>query len=78
MKTTLNLDDRLFKLAKKEAAERGITLTSIVEDGLRAVLFPPANEKPFKLRLPVIKGGSLPDVDIADRNALYDRMEGRH
>lgn len=77
MKTTLNLDDQLFRAAKKLAAERGITLTQVVEDALRAALAPAAQKKPYRLRMFTVKGkGPLP-VDVADRNALYDWMEGR-
>lgn len=38
MRTTLNLDDALAAAAKHEAARRGETLTSLLEEGLRAVL----------------------------------------
>ncbi|WP_102125867.1 toxin-antitoxin system HicB family antitoxin [Deinococcus planocerae] len=38
MQTTLRLDDDLHRRAKMEAARRGITLTQLVEEGLRAQL----------------------------------------
>jgi len=38
MRTTLNLDDELAAAAKAEAARRGTTVTSLIEDGLRRVL----------------------------------------
>jgi hypothetical protein len=76
MKTTLNLDGDLLREAKKRAAEEGITLTRVVEDALRSALTErPATER-FKLRLKVVDGGP-PLVDVADRDALYERMEGR-
>jgi plasmid stability protein len=76
MKTTLNLDDDLLREAKKRAAERGTTLTSVVEDGLRAVLNDEGSAEPYVFDFPTVDGGEL-IVDPADRDALYDLMEGR-
>ncbi len=76
MKTTLNIDDQLFRAAKKLAADQGITLTQVVEDALRVALEERAATKPYRLRQFSVRGkGGLP-VDVADRNALYDWMEG--
>lgn len=69
MKTTLNIDDRILKEAKKLAAERGVTLTSIVEDGLRAVLNPPTE---YRFEFPTVPGKLPPDLDITSREAMYD------
>jgi plasmid stability protein len=78
MKTTLQLDDDLLRLAKQRAAAEGIALRAFVEDALRARLLPRAEQRPaFKLDLPVVDGDKQPAVDIADRNALYDLMEQR-
>lgn len=38
MRTTLDLDDRLLAAAKRRAAERGTTLTAVVEEALAASL----------------------------------------
>lgn len=38
MKTTLDISDELFLRAKQVAADRGVTLRSLVEAGLRTVL----------------------------------------
>jgi len=70
MKTTLNLDDELLRRAKRRAQQRGSTLTSVVEDGLRAVLAE-ASAPAYRLQLPVVKGAAPPAVDPADREALY-------
>jgi hypothetical protein len=63
---------------KKRAADEGRTLTAVVEDALCQYLAParPAG-KAFRLRLLTKKGGPMPGVDFTDRNALYERMEGR-
>ena len=78
MKTTLNLDDQLLRTAKKMAAERGITLTQVIDEALRAaVSAPPRRGDGARLKWATVKGRRPPDVDIADRDALYDRMEAR-
>lgn len=76
MKTTLNLDDELLRRGKRLAAERGTTLTALVEAALRAELAGPARRPPFVLHLPTERGDRPPPVDPADRDALYDLMEG--
>jgi hypothetical protein len=77
MRTTLDLDDRLVIAAKKRAAEAKTSLTRVIEDALRNYLSPPRSRRAFKFD-PVIRKGKLrPGLDVADRDALYDRMEGR-
>ncbi len=75
MKTTLNLDDGLLHLAKQSAADRGVTLTQVVEEALSAAVLPRASTHAFRLRWTPVRGDRRPTVDIADRGALYDRME---
>ncbi|MDP9087351.1 MAG: hypothetical protein M3O26_01215 [Pseudomonadota bacterium] len=77
MKTTLDMDDKLMRRAKREAAASGVSLRTFVEDALRARMLPTSTPRqPFKLELPIIEGRRPPAVDIADRDALYDLMEG--
>jgi len=78
MRTTITIDDHLLTAAKRRAAETHQTLSQVVEEAVRAALMPPARDvKPFHLRWPTAAGGPLPGVDVADRNDLYERMEGR-
>ena len=77
MRTTLDIDGDVLRKAKKLAAEEGKTLTRIVEEALRDRLKPPKRAKPFRLRLLTMKGRLLAGVNLADRDALYERMEGR-
>jgi hypothetical protein len=78
MRTTLDLDDAILRAARKRAAERGKTLTAVVEEALAALLAarPPAAKR-FRLRWKAHKGRLLPGVNVADRDSLYDVMEGR-
>ena len=80
MRTTIRLDDSLLDQAKREAARRGETLTSLIERGLRLVLARP-ERRPSRRQvdLPVCRegGGTLPGVDLDDSAALLDIAEGR-
>ena len=76
MKTTLNLNDQVLRRAKGRAARDGITLTRFVEDALRARLADARRRKgAFRLRLETVTGDAPPNVDIADRDALYDVLD---
>jgi hypothetical protein len=76
MKTTLNIDDKVMAELKREAARRGRTTSELVETALRLLLQGPKGKLTKLPRLPKFhSGGAL--VDIADRNALYEAMEGR-
>ena len=78
MRTTLNIDDELMKTVKRKAAESDRTITQVIEEALRENLYPNKKEKkPFRLRWVTVKGKLQPGVDLTDRDALYDRMEGR-
>ncbi|MYI84481.1 MAG: hypothetical protein F4058_04000 [Rhodothermaceae bacterium] len=72
MKTTLNIDYVVIGRLREEAARRGTTVSALVEEGLRRILFEQteAANEPGKLEeLPSWRGGH-PTVDIASREAL--------
>lgn len=75
MKTTLNIDDTVMAQLKREAARQGRTMSELVETALRN-LFRSQRKREELPPLPTFRsGGTL--VDIADRDALYQAMEGR-
>jgi hypothetical protein len=82
MRTTVRLDEHLLRQAKREANERGETLTSLIEEGLRLVLARSHQQAARRARviLPLSKagGGAFRGIDLNDSAALLDRMEGRH
>jgi hypothetical protein len=74
------LDAALLERAKREAARRGETLTSLIERGLRLVLARPHQSNARRhVDIPVSRagGGTLPGVDLDDSAALLDIVEGR-
>jgi hypothetical protein len=76
MKTTLNIDDRVMAQLRREAVRRGCTMSALVESALRLLLRPARGEPSDLPPLPTFKsGGHL--VDVADREALSQAMEGR-
>lgn len=76
MKTTLNVNDEILRRAKEQAMQEGITLTRLVEDSLRIRLMAQRQEKKqFKLKLLTVEGTRPPNVDIFDREALYDVLD---
>ncbi|MGH8665408.1 MAG: CopG family transcriptional regulator [Burkholderiales bacterium] len=80
MRTTVRLNEALLEQAKKEAARRGITLTALLEQGLRLALARrPSAARRSAVKLPECNagGGALPGVDLNDSAALLDRMDGR-
>jgi hypothetical protein len=75
MKTTLNIDDTVVAELKREAARQGRTMSELVETALR-LLLRSQRKRATLPELPMFhSGGTL--VDIADRAALYQAMEGR-
>jgi Ribbon-helix-helix protein, copG family len=75
MKTTLNIDETVMAQLKREAARQRRTMSELVEIALR-LLFR-SSKKPGSLPpLPKFRsGGAL--VDVANRDVLYQAMEGR-
>jgi len=75
MKTTLNIDDTVFARLKQESGRQGKTMSELVETGLR-LLFKATKDQKKLAPLPTLRsGGHL--VDVSNREALYDAMEGR-
>ncbi len=77
MRTTLVLDDHLFREAKARAARDGETLTRLVERAVRQYLQdPPERREPYRLELILSEGRPTAGVNFDDRDALYEWMEG--
>jgi len=69
MKTTLIIPDPVFRDLKRQAAERGTTLSELAAEFLRQGLRRPPERKPLP-RLPSFKMGP-PLIDITSRDEIY-------
>ena len=77
MKTTLDLDDELLRRSRQRAAQEGVTLTRFIEDAL-ALRLEDSRQKPaFRLALTTVRGTRPPNVDISDREELYEVLDRR-
>jgi len=75
VKTTLAIDDSVMAQLKREAVRQRRTMSELVEAALR-LLFQAQKTRRALPPLPSFKSGGH-RVDIADRDALYQAMEGR-
>jgi hypothetical protein len=78
MKTTLVISDRVMARLRERASREGTTISRLVEAALRRFL-DVSEQKSSRERLPPLPafhGGDLL-VDVTDRDALYEAMEGR-
>jgi len=79
MRTTIRLNDELFRRVRESAAGTNRTITAVIEDALRLSF-----QSKFtvlgrgKTKIPTSgSGGLLPGVDLDDFSSLVDIMEGR-
>jgi hypothetical protein len=78
MRTTVRLDDALLDRARREAARRGMTLTALIEHGLRLAMRQPLKPTDkVHVALPVCRagGGVARGVNLDDSAGLLDRMD---
>lgn len=74
MKTTLNIPDPVMIRLRTEATRRGVPMSELVAAALRRFLDGAPTPPPHEPPLPRWDSGGLL-VDVADREALYQRME---
>lgn len=76
MRTTVRIDDDLFRRAKARAAQNGQTVGELMEDALREALRPKRRPSGELAPLPTYgAGGLLPGIDLSDNAALADRLD---
>ena len=77
VRTTIDLNDELFRTAKRQAASERITLRQLIERALRAHLGSSRRASRYTLSGRTEKGRLQPGVRLDDRDALFDLMDGR-
>jgi hypothetical protein len=76
MRTTIRIDDTLYRQVKARAAEQGRTVGKLIEDAVREAVKPRPRSTELLAPLPVFGGGgTLPGIDLTDNAALLDAME---
>ena len=75
MRTTVTIDDALYRRAKAYAAIAGMSVGSVIEQALRAQLREHAARGDAPLNLPAYDCGPfMPGIDPIDTSALLDTL----
>lgn len=81
-RTTVRLPGELLARAKRKAAAEGRTLTSLIEDGLRAVVAEPHKKSLHTARvLPRVStatGGLQPGIDLTKMSDYYEMEDAEY
>lgn len=77
MRTTIRIQDELYRRAKARAAESGRSVGGFIEDAVRDALEPRIERPPRELpEFPVYGGGGLmPGVDLSSYADLLDLLD---
>lgn len=77
MRTTITIDEAVYREAKALAARSARTVSELIEDAVRAALRGVDAAGPEVAPLPTFgRGGLLPGIDLGDRNSLAAAMDG--
>lgn len=75
VRTTIRIDDQLYREVKAKAARSGRTVAAVLEDAVRRGLNPPKPQAAGRYRVqPSGKGGLRPGVDLSSNAALAEAM----
>ena len=77
MKTTLVLDDDLYRQAKVMASGRGCTVSSLVEDALRLLMHAEPVDRAPNEPMPAWDLGR-PRIDVDDNREVRDALDAGH
>ena len=76
MRTTIRIDEALYRRAKARAAQTGRTVSEVIEDAVRESLRPGRRNRVEPAPLPTFGGsGVMPGVDLASNASLRDVMD---
>lgn len=76
MRTTITLNDDLYREVKTRAAQQGCTVGSVIEDAIRGLVTRSAVGESTLPDLPTYSGGSVrPGLDLSDTSALMDLLD---
>lgn len=76
MRTTIRIDDELYREVKERAARSGRTVAAVLEDAVRKGLHPPEQRAAGRYVVrPTGAGGLRPGVDLTSNASLADVMD---
>ncbi len=78
MRTTIRIDDDLYRAVKERAARSGRTIAAVLEDAVRAGLQPApgGGAVPSRYTVPVTgSGGLAPGVDLSSNAAVQEVLD---
>ncbi|OBA79129.1 antitoxin [Mycobacterium sp. 1164966.3] len=76
MRTTIRIDDELYRKVKTQAARSGRTVAAVLEDAVRRGLNPPGERSGARYVVPSTgKGGLRPGVDLTSNAAVAETMD---
>jgi hypothetical protein len=79
MKTTVEISDALLDEARRVAERRGVTLRTLIEEGLRGVVRAQRRRPAFRLRDASFTGNGLsPEFEGAGWDCVRDASYGGH
>ncbi|MGD9696059.1 MAG: ribbon-helix-helix domain-containing protein [Thermoleophilia bacterium] len=76
MRTTIRIDDDLYREVKERAARSGRTIAAVLEDAVRTGLEPSGGRSPdrFEVR-PFGSGGLMPGVDLNSNDSVQEALD---
>ncbi|WP_343571856.1 ribbon-helix-helix domain-containing protein [Mycobacterium sp.] len=76
MRTTIRIDDGLYREVKAKAARSGRTVAAVLEDAVRRGLTPPEPRASIRYRVRSTgAGGLVPGVDISDNGGIAEVLD---
>ncbi len=76
MRTTITIDDQVYRDAKALAAKSSRSVSELIEDAVRTALRSGAAPIGEVDPLPTFgRGGTVPGVDLTDRSSLLEAMD---
>jgi predicted DNA-binding protein len=76
VRTTIRIDDELYREVKARAARSGRTVAAVLEDAVRRGLNPPEQQSGGRYVVrPLGTGGLRPGVDLASNVSVREAMD---
>ena len=75
MRTTIRIDDEVYRRVKRAADESDRTIGQVIEDAVQLALRPTGSDTPIAV-LPVSGGsGIMPGVDLTSNRSVAEAMD---